>query len=823
MKALLTLFVSFCVATTVFAQKKIYINSRGSLTEANSGEKQSSYVFMIDKSFINKTLDIVTGSVTANTGENILGTAFQTTVEESGYFKVAITDDHLVEGCDNCKVVTDEFSIKLNGTIIGTFNLIPLAERDIDPVIPSAATYNPGSIVNDAIYIAANMKTSGKKATIKKILETQYKIKTVDELNTNYFLKNDLAYAYSGNIQGALSLKSMVGTIGGMDVTTIADGFAKFIVKRTKEELSIAFFQKFKDEIDDNKDLKLLFPKTHLLLLTIDSKIYAYSNYINNLREAFRADLNVIDENLPGLLENHKPFFDRPGNYILKVSLNSGIYVASSLKHEMHPGDMLQGFPLSNFDGASTTIDQEKIQLLKGSIQTLQLFSESLKENDTLKKTYWVGMEKIRQVVDNPDVLKIYLGLLIETAKNKYNKVPFNSTQSLYALLNTEPVATNLTADYPMYKQYILNLSTKTAELNKLIKAFDKTASDSLKVEQYAKYFKNGVQLLESATAISKFSFLGTIPHINELENIGKPYFKGAYQITDLVTAINRKRYAEVINQLLIVYASSYAEPAKIQVPTNTINLTKKQKMELAGQVLGANADQRVSTVISANNTVATELKDKDPEVKNADKTLSDIVKYGSFMANMIDAKNSNEVAAAIESVALPVGSASIKRKTSFNVSLNAYCGLFTGSEIIKGVDSNKPFKFNSYGLTAPIGVSVSTGNSIFFVPVDRSGFSSSIFISLVDLGAIAAYRFQDSTTEQVPTIKLEDIFSPGIFLSLGIPKTPLSINFGAQTGPNLRKVTSTTNDYSKSTYIRYSVSVCVDIPLLNLYTRSKN
>jgi len=80
-----------------------------------------------------------------------------------------------------------------------------------------------------------------------------------------------------------------------------------------------------------------------------------------------------------------------------------------------------------------------------------------------------------------------------------------------------------------------------------------------------------------------------------------------------------------------------------------------------------------------------------------------------------------------------------------------------------------------------------------------------------------------------VPTIQLKDIFSPGMFLSLGIPKTPLSINLGAQMGPNLRKVnvtdpgnTNPHNDFENRIYWRYSISVCVDIPVFNFYTKSK-
>jgi hypothetical protein len=67
----------------------------------------------------------------------------------------------------------------------------------------------------------------------------------------------------------------------------------------------------------------------------------------------------------------------------------------------------------------------------------------------------------------------------------------------------------------------------------------------------------------------------------------------------------------------------------------------------------------------------------------------------------------------------------------------------------------------------------------------------------------------------------LRDIVSPGIFFSHGFGKTPLSLNIGYQVGPLLRKVRLDENLVGKS-YSRISVSIVVDIPVFNLYSRSK-
>lgn len=666
-------------------------------------------------------------------------------------------------------------------------NDLDAAAAELDAAIAAANganSYTTGSIVNDAAFIFESLTNKNNHTAVKELLKNEYEISSQLELDQNEFLKSDLKFFFQplktdpaksyakGLFDNNKGLKFAAATnaIGGLDVTALADGFAKFIVKRTKQELSISFFKRFKDDLENNSDLKTVFPKTSALLIAIDTQIYNYSSYINNLREAFREDLKIIDENLPVLMRSHPEIFEDAKNIKLKVYLSSAFYITTSLKHKMHPGDIIDGYPVDIFND-TTGITYKEFENLKGSIQTIQLFSESLKETDAQKGTYWVSTEKIRNVVKDQKSLQIYIGLLLQKAKTKYDFIKFKNSESFYDKINTQANYQSFTKNYSSYKNFILSVGSKAEELNKIIADYSQTTSDSLKIEKYANYFKTTVQLLESCTDISNIEPLKKVKEIESLKKDTEQYFDTAYLVADLTTAINRKNYPQVINQVTVFYNEMINDPLK-----NAAN----------------------------------------------EKTSQQLTKYGAFMANMITAKTSDQVAEAIESAALPVGSASIKRESSYNVSLNAYCGLFWGNEIIKDLDDNKPFKdWNTFGLTAPIGISISKGDYLFFI-IPWKGWSSSVFLSVVDLGAVAAYRFNDNETEQVPTIQLKDIFSPGISLSMGIPKTPISVNFNTQVGPNLRKVTSDTNDYSNKLYTRYSISICVDIPLLNLYTKPK-
>ncbi|HAJ80699.1 MAG TPA: hypothetical protein DCO75_13120, partial [Fibrobacteres bacterium] len=154
-----------------------------------------------------------------------------------------------------------------------------------------------------------------------------------------------------------------------------------------------------------------------------------------------------------------------------------------------------------------------------------------------------------------------------------------------------------------------------------------------------------------------------------------------------------------------------------------------------------------------------------------------------------------------IEAIALPSGSARIKKESSFNVALNAYCGFFAGWNLKDGVD------YATYGITAPVGVSISWG-------IHHNAIS--VFASIIDLGAIASYRFVNDSTISTK-IYLKDIISPGVFLAWGMPWVPFSLNIGGEFTPLLTSVSSSTNDIESKVF-RLSVNLCVDIPILNFY-----
>jgi hypothetical protein len=197
----------------------------------------------------------------------------------------------------------------------------------------------------------------------------------------------------------------------------------------------------------------------------------------------------------------------------------------------------------------------------------------------------------------------------------------------------------------------------------------------------------------------------------------------------------------------------------------------------------------------------------------------------------VIQAKSADDVKSILEATVMPVGSASVKRTTHFNVCLNGYMGGYAGGEYMPSLKSNA--LAGSVGLTAPVGVAVSWGNikcrkgSVTTTNKPIGAKSLTIFLPLIDVGTIASYRInsrQDSVAIG-SKITLKNIIAPGVFLYWGFGKVPISFGVGGQLGPQLRDINSkdpTKVDINNSMYFRFSANLVVDIPFFNLYTNTR-
>lgn len=861
----LFLFTSYLLLSgSLLAQQGTFTISRdnaGNIQVSNTADLQKKYselVLLFEGIPGTSKIDFVTPDRNASLygvgKEKSLNTIGTNSGNNQFTIRIVQNQGNYVLNTDTSSSVMTNFLIEVGGkTSTAPFQLLPMViTPPVIPNLPNPSTkvalsaegksYNPGYLLYDALYLKEHLK---KDSVIREILKF-YGIGSSTDLAYNQYLKNIMPDVFesthSGNKIGDMT-SSVFSSVGNLDVTNFADGLAKFIVDRTKQELNIAFFDKFKEVLNDPKyvDLKTVFPETYAVLMVIDNQIYNYNDYLQALRNAFDRDLSDLPNNLPSIIDNHSAYFDaNPG---LKVILQSSFYIAQQVQLKEHPGQMIANYPVGEFMGAQTGINQN----ISASFKTLQLVSKSFKsKTDSLH--YWANDSLIKKLFTNDTAVKIYIGLLVQQAKKEDIIFKGKASKELWKIIDS---SYTLARGYEEYKNFFRTVSSKVRDIEKAIDALKEINKDSLKVEKYHVIAGKALDLMDQLIAVEKMPFF---PKDLDIAKNAGIYIYSARTASDIVVDVNRKQYASAIMKTVMLYDTIFHRDAvdtfiekeyKVMHREKAVSMTKlKSELEEEYKKLTvqigrnkptvdqekslAKISERIKDVSKLLDQIKKDSIDKGLLKKWGDSirnelsmTLKSLLKYGTFMSAIIDAKTSDDVEAAIESAALPVGSARIKRESTFNIALNAYCGPYMGYERVYDLDpkwmSASKSTVNSYGLTAPVGISVSYGGNCKRA---KNHSSYSLFLSVIDIGAIASFRFSDTLTEVLPTIQLKNILSPGIFFSYGIPKSPISVNAGWQMGPLLRKVDAqmSENTYSDR-YGRISLSICIDIPIVNFYT----
>lgn len=199
---------------------------------------------------------------------------------------------------------------------------------------------------NDAKAISAKLDSNHKFGPNSfSILHKYYPGKTdtaiASALLRNPFLDSIFDPASSAGLPSFLKENNMLSSVGNLDVTSIADGLAQFLIKRGKEELNIAFFQRMKEFLEKNVEAKTLFPSTVQFLGKIAS--YRYSEFLPTLREAFYKDINNLIVNLSILIDLPKYQDLLKALPEIRVAIRSAKIISelSQPDSSMHPANLI--------------------------------------------------------------------------------------------------------------------------------------------------------------------------------------------------------------------------------------------------------------------------------------------------------------------------------------------------------------------------------------------------------------------------------------------------------------------------------------------------
>ncbi|MCD4792295.1 MAG: hypothetical protein K8R54_03615 [Bacteroidales bacterium] len=695
----------------------------------------------------------------------------------------------------------------------------------------------------------------------------------------------------------------LTGSISGLNVTTIADGLAQFMISSAKEELTIVFFQRFKNFLTNYPESEALFPKTSDFIENMLA--HEYTIWISTLRNKFLEDIQNLPFRIDDLLELPKYKFvveELPEVLIF-------LKIIEDVQNKEHSFDIIH--KITKIDALKKSTNEDSKNLL-ALFQTTDLISQSLRfKNDSIilknnkdstdiiyqddshlirvtetsnriirdtLKTWsensmaWVSNQHLKILTEDTIAFRIYLGLLYQ--KSLMNAITFypykdsvylsedkvlqegdilckNSiilTDTGYVEIKQDSI---IVSNAKQKKGSILihkknditfhEILSKQAKnimgIRDLIETFNSVTEELDDVQDSIRYKKkHNIKLKSDDYRQYMFASLNTI-------NFG-------FDIMEYIDTINldkiekyRTISKELANSVDNIYDKNYAEAmlnasnifeTVIEI-LNDKNLNKSDDIKSDyKKILKEHKSHQDSwpiiKSIKSKNVLKNEYgftkksSNHKKTIKNLNKYAQKTFYYGSFIARIAQADSSEAVSQIIKSIALPAGSSSLKKYQPHNVAINSYLGYALKNQ------TNLDFKENYlWKVYAPVGVA--------YTPFSfRKGGSVSLFVSLIDIGAIVDYRLKaendtsyvitgtDTTTtitknvEYSNKIQLGNIFSPGASVIYGFGgNIPLALSFGFQYGPGLTEINNEGNVISNPQWM-YNISLTIDIPIINIH-----
>lgn len=594
---------------------------------------------------------------------------------------------------------------------------------------------------------------------------------TIEVLHKNPFFVNlFVPGAGAGSFD---RLRTITKKAGGIDVTTIANGIADLMIERAKQELTISFFERFIKFADKNPEFKVLFPKTTENLSTLLS--YTYPQMLPSLRNSFFADLSQLTYHLEALLETERYKVLLQNFPEVKVAIRSLRILHDLENSTSNAADIIRDFAsIPEFkDPNNTTSFKNTGNLLR----LASIISESLR---AAAPNVWITPAEAKPLVTDEFFCKIFLGLL-------YQRIIIEDLK-FYRGGTTERIADIFAKQKDnifLIQNRLSEFLSITGKVNESLKDFEmKKGAGILVDDDYYDYINVSLDAVD-------YGFNIVLLFDDRFQ--GGKYLDIARKSNELYKNIYSREYTDAISN-------------GVDILTCVHDLIDENKNV---------PETKVSAVVK---------KDKLDKLFNF---VEDLKPYALFMANMVEAKTSDDVKAALDNVILPVGSSSIKKVTDCNLSIQSYLGArWTSSDL-----PNKGYGAWSdrFGVSAPIGFSWTPG----LLSWQKRG-SLSLFVPLFDLGAIVDYKLKrDSVVNDAGdktaviskdySIKLGQIISPGVYAVYGFfGNLPLSVGFGAQYGPGLSKIDSNNEAITYNPSWRFNFFLAVDLPFFNLYNKTK-
>ena len=654
----------------------------------------------------------------------------------------------------------------------------------------SLTTRGQDTLYYEANWLNARIGPAGNQLTVDtsvfiEVGNVFQGVSTVRQLQysflTNPFLKgfvkpdSALVDSFSRILRGrisftggnAASFTSSLEGVGTFNVTSIANGLADLMISRAKQELTIAFFNKFQEYAKTHVEFKTLFPTTYSNLLNLLS--YNYTQMLQQLRNGFFSDLNQLPFNIEALLElpKYKDFIQRFPEVSIAVQTLEKLQSLENGKENM--ADLLSdvaGF--KQWDSAGP--QQYAFKNAGAVIKLAAVLSNSLRSEN--KDSIWISGKNIAVMLGQKPLTMLYLGLLDQALKQH--------GVAYYSGANKISVADLLERQ----KDNILMLQNKIAQFVSLGEKVNDavTTLNQLKTKKQKPSNADIYNYISVSVDAANFAF----SFIQMLD----PYFNGMDYLTMISQANNL--YKDVYTQQ---YTQAISDGLDILTSINTLAKDSASDKKVVSQFLDF---------------------------------IQKVKPYALFIANMAEAKDETGVEAALENSILPVGSSSVKKNTQCNLAIQSYLGAFYQPWPPNNLNDPNAWT-DKFGVIAPIGIAWTPACGSWRSGGSLSLFGSVFDVgAIVDyklqVNTPATGSGQATTVSKNYSVQLGQIFSPGLYLVYGFfDNLPLALGIGGQYGPGLSKINGGTAVVSNNPSWRWNAFLAVDLPLFNLVNKNRH
>jgi hypothetical protein len=286
---------------------------------------------------------------------------------------------------------------------------------------------------------------------------------------------------------------------------------------------------------------------------------------------------------------------------------------------------------------------------------------------------------------------------------------------------------------------------------------------------------------------------------------------------TGTPSQLTMQDYTAAVSQTLSHALANGADIAqRLGIMTSSLALDVKTVSSIAEIGEQIVSKQSPVDLLMLASTLVTHIDAVAPKEISSSAAFTDVEQLLALLAQIAQAKSADEVETVLQTAGASASTYAIKYQHSM-VAVGALAGIAGGWESVR--PSGLGWSTSGMiGAFAPVGFTAST-------PLGGC-FHGGVMLSVINLGSLVSARFsQDVTTtgattttvETTQSVKFTNVLTPGLFVTIGLARSPFTLALGTQVVPIGREVStaaagSTTTSNLPS--IQFVGALSMDVPL---------